>query len=90
MIKIIRRCQISRLVEGFHPLFDESVVAPLVMPFLAYMGPFLVIFGVLEEGQCPTGTNWDIFAQIWPGSGKEWETRRLACTSKMSMYMQLL
>ena len=48
MIKIIRRCQNSRLVEGFHPLFDESVVAPLFMPFLAYMGPFLVIFWVLE------------------------------------------
>ena len=29
MIKIIRRCQNSRLVEGFHPLFHESVVAPL-------------------------------------------------------------
>ena len=48
MIKIIRRCQNSRLVEGFHSPFDESVVAPLFMPFLAYMGPFLVIFWVLE------------------------------------------
>ena len=48
MIKIIRRCQNSRLVEGFHSLFHESVVAPLFMPFLAYMGPFLVIFWVLE------------------------------------------
>ena len=26
----------------------ESVVAPLFMPFLAYMGPFLAIFWVLE------------------------------------------
>ena len=53
MIKIIRRCQNSRFVEGFHPLFHESVVAPLFMPFLAYMGPFLVIFlGVIGVAQC--------------------------------------
>ena len=50
MIKIIRRCQNSRLVEGFHSPFDESVVAPLFMPFLAYMGTFLVIFLVLGVG----------------------------------------
>ena len=54
MIKIIRRCQNSRLVEGFHPLFDESVVAPLFMPFLAYMGPFLAVFGVLEVAHSGT------------------------------------
>ena len=47
MIKIIRRCQNFRLVEGFHPLF---------LPFLAYMGPFLVIFWVFQVG--PTRALW--------------------------------
>ena len=46
----IRWCQNSRLFEGFHPLFHESVVAQLFLPFLAYMGPFLVIFLVLGVG----------------------------------------
>ena len=48
MVKIIRKCQNSRLVEGFHSPFDESVVAPLFMPFLAYMGPFLGVRGVAQ------------------------------------------
>ena len=82
MIKIIRRSQNSRLVEGFHPLFDESVVAPLFMPFLAYMGPFLVIFWVLEVAHSDT-----FLPKYAPRSGKDWEKRKFTCTSKMTMYM---
>ena len=82
MIKIIRRCQNSRLVEGFHPLFHESVVAPLFMPFLAYMGPFLVIFWVLEVAHSDT-----FLPKYAPRSGKDWEKRKFTCTSKITMYM---
>ena len=78
-------CQNSRLVEGFHPLFDESVVAPLFMPFLAYMGPFLVIFWVLEVAH--SGTFLPKYA---PRSGKDWEKRKSAGTPKMSLCQQLL
>ena len=50
MIKIIRRCQNSRLVEGFHPLFHESVVAPLFVGvcgcFVGVCGCFWVFVGV--------------------------------------------
>ena len=35
-------------------LFHESVVAPLFLPFLAQMGPFLAIFWVLEVSQSVT------------------------------------
>ena len=82
MIKIIRRCQISRLVEGFHPLFDESVVAPLFMPFLAYMGPFLAVFGVLEVAQ--SGTFLPKYAH---GSEEDWEKRKFTGRPKMSFCM---
>ena len=44
MIKIIRRCQNSRLVEGFHALFHESVVAPL---FVGVLWVFVGVFGCL-------------------------------------------
>ena len=44
MIKIIRRCQNSRLVKGFHPLFHESVVAPL---FVGVLWVFVGVFGCL-------------------------------------------
>ena len=54
MIKIAQKCQNSRLVEGFHPLFDENVVAPLFLPISAYMGPLLVIFWVLEAAHSGT------------------------------------
>jgi len=80
MIKIIRRCQNSRLVKGFHPLFHKSVVAPLFLPFLAYMGPFLVIFWVLEVAH--SGTFLPKYA---PGSGKDWEKRKFTGTPKMSL-----
>ena len=70
MLKIIRRCQISRLV-----VFDESVVAPLVMPFLAYMGPFLVIFGVLEVAHSDT-----FLPKYAPRSDKDWGKRKFTCT----------
>ena len=80
MIKIIRRCQNSRLVEGFHSPFDESVVAPLFMPFLAYMGPFLVIFWVLEVAH--SGTFLPKYAH---GSEEDWEKRKFTVPSKMSM-----
>ena len=43
MIKIIRRCQNSRLVKGFHPLFHESVVGPL---FVGVCGRLWVFVGV--------------------------------------------
>ena len=82
MIKIIRRCQNSRLVEIFHSLFHESVVAPFFMPFLAYMGPFLVIFWVLEVAHSDT-----FFPKYAPRSGKDWEKRKFAGTSKMSLYL---
>ena len=72
MIKIIRRCQNSRLVESFHSLFHESVVAPLFMPFLAYMGPFLVIFWVLEVAH--SGTFLPKYAH---GSEKDWEKKKI-------------
>ena len=55
MIKITQKCQNSRLVEGFHPLFDENVVAPpFFLPISAYMGPLLVIFWVLEAAHSGT------------------------------------
>ena len=76
---IIRRCQNSRLVEGFHSPFDESVVAPLFMPFLAYMGPFLVIFWVLEVAH--SGTFLPKYAH---GSEKDWEKRKFTGRPKMS------
>ena len=44
MIEIIRRCQNSRLVEGFHSLFHESVVAPL---FVGVLWVFVGVFGCL-------------------------------------------
>ena len=53
MIKIIRRCQNSRLVEGFHPLFHESVVAPL---FVGVRG--VTIWHYLAQ-TCP----WDHLAR---------------------------
>ena len=80
MIKIIRRCQNSRLVEIFHSLFHESVVAPYFMPFLAYMGPFLVIFWVLEVAH--SGTFLPKYAH---GSEEDWEKRKFTVPSKMSM-----
>ena len=80
MIKLIRRCQNSRLVEGFRLLCDESVVAPLFMPFLAYMGPFLVIFWVLEVAH--SGTFLPKYAH---GSEEDWEKRKFTVPSKMSM-----
>ena len=63
-------------------LFHESVVAPLFMPFLAYMGPFLVIFWVLEVAHSDT-----FLPKYAPRSGKDWEKRKFTCTSKMTMYM---
>ena len=84
MIKIIRRCQNSRLVEGFHLIFDESVVAPLFLPFLAYMGPFLVIFWVLEVSHSVT-----FLPKYAPRSGKDWEKRKFTCTWSFLMYMQI-
>ena len=54
MIKITQKCQNSRLVEGFHPLFDENVVAP---PFFANFGLYgsaLGHFWVLEAAHSGT------------------------------------
>jgi len=55
------------------------------MPFLAYMGPFLVIFWVLEVAHSGT-----FFSKYAPGSGKDWEKRKSAGTPKMSLCQQLL
>ena len=60
--------------------FDESVVAPLFLPFLAYMGPFLVIFWVLEVAH--SGTFLPKYAH---GSEEDWEKRKFTVPSKMSM-----
>jgi len=49
------------------------------MPFLAYMGPFLVIFWVLEVAH--SGTFLPKYAH---GSEKDWEKRKFTGRPKMS------
>ena len=50
------------------------------LPFLAHMGPFLVIFWVLEVSQSVT-----FLPKYAPESGKDWEKRKSAGTPKMSL-----
>ena len=52
--------------------------------FQAHMRPFSVIFWVLEVSHSVT-----FLPKYAPGSGKEWE-KKIAGTSKMSLYQQLL
>ena len=47
------------------------------LPFLAHMGPFLVIFWVLEVGH-----SGPILPKYSPGSGKEWEKKKFSCSIK--------
>ena len=54
-------------------------------PFLALIGPFLVIFLVLEGSHSVT-----FLPKYAPGSGLHWEKRKFAGTSKMSLCQQLL
>ena len=67
MIKIIRRCQNSRLVEGFHPLFHESGVAPLFHPLSAsfsqknhFFGVFQVSVTVCLLSEYAPGSSWHV------------------------------
>ena len=55
MIKKIRRCQNSRLVEGFHPLFHESMVAPV---FVGVLWVFLGVRGGTIWLKHAPGTTW--------------------------------
>ena len=85
MIKIIRRCQNSRLVKGFHPLFHESVVAPL---FVGVLWVFVGVFGCLWVLEVA------LFGTIWlkhaPGTTWQGEKRKSAASSKMTVRQQLL
>ena len=80
MIKIIRRYQNSHLVEGFHPLFHESVVGPLFVGvcgcFMGVCGCFWVFVGVRGVTIC------DYLAQTCPWDHLARRNKKNCCIIK--------
>ena len=74
MIKIIRRCQNSRNVEGFHPLFHESVARTTLCGCLwAFCGCLWVFVGVRGVTIC------DYLAQTCPWDHLARRKKKIYC-----------
>ena len=73
-------CKNSRLVEGFHPLFHESMVAPLFVGvcgcFVVACGCFWVFVGVRG------GTIWHYLAQTCPWDHLARRKKKICCLIK--------